>query len=239
MSKEIASDLLKSNLNYAIERIQESQQSITQGIDEDDIQSIYFGLFEDSIDSVGYMSFFKEPEEKIKKYLKIAAHSAIVLFQYQGKTTASYIELPELTTRTFIDYSVTNPWVYVRAIYAAAITHEINIIKGLLNIPTDILLKGQESIPNDLMNFLQYIPAIIHKPSLFADSSQKTFWSIQTNTLKSILEDSNINSQKEIENLKNGLLEYYSQPKYLLKPERFYLLPLNGIVCIKKIGSLL
>lgn len=238
MSKEINSSVLKSNMDFAIERIEESQNLLEKGAKEEDFQSLYFGLFEDAIAVAGYRAFFGETDD-IPKHLKIAAHAVIILFQYHGKTQSTFIVLPRFTKKSVIDYSVTNPWVFVRGVYAAAITREINIVKDLVSIPIEILLKGQEPLPKDLMRFLKFLPSIIHKPFVFEPPTEESFWSIQTNTLKSILEGGDEEISEAFVRLKSFLSRYYSEEKYLNKPERFYSLPLHGLSSINEIKKLL
>ena len=76
MSKKLNVNLLKINMNAALERIEESQQLIKQGIKDTDVQSIHYGLFEDAIATAGYLSYFGENEQKIINNLKIATHAA-------------------------------------------------------------------------------------------------------------------------------------------------------------------
>lgn len=234
MSKKVNQNLLKINKEAAIERVAESLQQIEKGISEQDVQFLYYGLFEDSISIAGYLSFFGENQEKIFEYLKIAAQSSIILFKYQGKATVSHINLSDFEEDKIVDYSMTNPYVYIRAIYVAAIVEEIDILKYLLSIQIKILLKGQEPIPSDLMNFLKYIPSIIQKPSIFISYSKKTFWSLQTKVLKIIIEESEEAFEEAINDLSLFLSQYYNNEKYLHDPERFYLMPLHGLLNIKK-----
>jgi len=238
MSEEINNSLLRSNMGFAIERIEESLDLLEKGAKEEDFQSLYYGLFEDAIAVAGYKAFFRETDD-IPEYLKIATNAVIILFQYHGKTQSTFIVLPRFTKKTVIDYSVTNPWVFVRGVYAAAIIREINIVKELVSIPLEILLKGQEPLPKGLMSFLKFLPSIIHKPFVIEPSTEETFWSIQTNTLKSILEGPDEEISEAFVHLKLFLSRYYSEEKYLNKPERFYPLPLHGLLSINEIKNLL
>ncbi len=233
MVNNIDIESVKFQLDLIQDRLIDTKKTIKEGVGKDIIQSIYYGLFDDSLDAAGFLDYLGEPEEKIYACLKDAAHAGMVLFQYQGKTTAHYFELPEFDEHTFIDYSVTNPSIYVRAIYAAAIVSEMAIIKGLISIPVDMLLKGQELVKDDLVNFLRYIPAIIGQPAAFVPYPQKTFWSMQQNVLKAVLETPD--PTEEIKKLEQYLTKYYSKEQYEYKAERLYLLPVHGLKAIQKL----
>lgn len=237
MADEIDIESLKFQVEMIQDRIDDAGETIRSGVEEDLIQTVYYGLFEDSLDAAGYKVYLGEPENIIREHLRSAAHAAIVLFQYQGKTITRYYELPAFNERSFIDYSVTNPSVYVRAIYAAAVAEEKEILKGLLRIPLDKLLKGQETVTDDLGNFLRYLPAIIGQPAPFTPYPRETFWSIQQNTLKAVLETADPSAA--LKKLEEALAEYYSQEQFDLKAEKFLLLPVHGLAAIGKIKDML
>lgn len=237
MADKIDIESLKFQVEMIQDRINDAEETIKEGVEEKLVQTVYYGLFEDSLDAAGYKAYLHEPDDVIKEHLRAAARAAIVLFQYQGKTTTHYYELPEFDEQSFVDYSVTNPSVYVRAIYAAAIAGEKEILKGLISIPPDKLLQGQGVVTDDLLNLLLYIPAITGQQAPFTPYPKETFWSIQQNALKAVLETPDPSAA--LSKLEKALTEYYSQGQYDLKAEKFYLLPVHGLAAVKKIKDTL
>lgn len=243
-AKDFDREFVRERLAAAEERLALARAQQAQATaDEGAAQGLFYSVFEDALMAAGWARSLGEGEARPRELLAQAARAAAELYALRGTLTARVTYLPEDEEETFIDYSATNPWTRVRAIYAALAAGEFEAAEQLARIPLEYDQSDQVEVTPLLAEFGELLSQVVGGDEkadaagarkLIAEwrkkrAPEKTFWLTQAEAVEQLLRGDADETRAALERLAEIIADSYAGQKSRNAPERFLLLPVLGL----------
>jgi len=236
----------------ARKRVRSGQKGILSKLKPGQQQTRYYGLFEDSLEAAGLAKALSKPESEIRDYLKIAANAAVGIFEWQYTTIGKVGYLPNYDEEVFIDNTAANPWVYVRAVYAALAAELHRVLKTLANYDAVEQEYEHMTISPLLREYSQILRKVILRETenlnlrlqqlvtnwSTDESTGSQFWLVQAKVLLAVIEGNGPGFVEIVGELSSTISSYYAAPEHQNDPDRFLQLPVLGLNALGKLWGI-
>ncbi|MFT3910813.1 MAG: hypothetical protein QM737_15455 [Ferruginibacter sp.] len=247
MKNEIDKKIVENNFIATKKRSERLLKELESG-STTNLQVIEYYLFEDMLRIAGYGKALEELDENdIIINLRLAAEHALNVYKLKNTTINKIGYLQSSEEDVFIDESMTNPWVYIRAIYASAASSSLVKLNEIISLPTQMYkseqIKVQPIVNAYLVLLIDLISKILSKKKIeefmtfFQNSKNQDdiFWYLQAEVIEKIFLNDRKGTDLALEKLEFFLNAYYSQEKYRNNPEAFLDLVLLGLKGIRTV----
>lgn len=252
MTEELEFDraAARDGLTEARQRIEDGQAALAADPSAAEAHRLAQGLFDDALEAAALARGLDEPEREVRAFLAVAADAAVELFRRRGALTGRVTSVPSQEDETFVDTSLTNPWTYVRALYAALAAGQDKALDALAALPTEDYRSDQVEVAPVLERYVEALQRAAAGADDVGDDvdgilaewgksrrAADRFWVAQAKVLDAVLDRDEDAFGTALKKLADVLERYFGNAKHRDDIELLLELPVLGLQALgRKVG---
>ena len=234
-------ELFQAHLTNARSDLEQDARELTQSAD----QGRAYDVFEKALTAAGYARALGKPEAAVRELLRTAADAAALVFRLRGTLQMRVTDLDTTENEVFTDTSMTNPWTFARAFYAALAGRAEKTLSYLSSLAPRDYHSEQVEVPRVLSRYCEALrrtaagdpgaaAAMYDLPKDRGERStmEDRFWFLQASALDRLLSHDSAGFQTRLRELSEVLDAYDPETDQPNDPDRFLKLPTVGLAAL-------
>jgi hypothetical protein len=239
-------DVVERLLDDAEAHLKTNLEASAGQVEDQEAHLRAYAVFEDALTAAGCARALGRGDEKVHRYLSLAADAAVRLFSLRGALLTEVGDLDTGKSELFVDTSATNPWTFVQSAYAAVVSGNRSARESLGELEREDFTSEYVVVPPALERYAVALSDVLKgrpraaQDALEADDVrngdglEERFWTAQATALRHVVDGDSDGFRDAMGEVVAAFEALYAGADKRNDPERLLALPILGLEALAR-----